>query len=56
MFKKFFASPFTRYVLPGLLILTLVFAFPSTRALASELLNLFRVQQVQVVPVDFTGL
>ena len=56
MFKKFFASPFTRYVLPGLLILALVFAFPSTRALASELLNLFRVQQVQVVPVDFTGL
>lgn len=56
MFKKLFASPFTRYVLPGLLILTLVFAFPSTRALASELLNLFRVQQVQVVPVDFTGL
>ena len=56
MYKKFFASPFTRYVLPGLLILTLVFAFPSTRALAGELLNLFRVQQVIVVPVDFTGM
>ena len=56
MYKKFFASPFTRYVLPGLLILTLVFAFPSTRALAGELLNLFRVQQVTVVPVDFTGM
>jgi hypothetical protein len=56
MFKKLFASPLMRYVLPGLLVLTLIIAIPGTRALASELLNLFRVQQVQVVPVDFTGL
>jgi hypothetical protein len=56
MFKKLFASPLVRFGLPALLILAMVFAFPSTRALASELLNLFRVQQVQVVPVDFTGL
>jgi Domain of unknown function (DUF4367) len=34
----------------------LVLAFPSTRALAGELLKLFRVQQVTVVQVDFTGL
>jgi hypothetical protein len=56
MLKKLIAIPLVRYGLPILLALTLVFAFPSTRALASELLNLFRVQQVQVVPVDFTGL
>ena len=56
MFKKLFASPLMRFALPALLILAMVFAFPSTRALAGELLNLFRVQQVQVVPVDFTGL
>ena len=56
MFKKLFASPLIRFGLPAFLILALVFAFPSTRALAGELLNLFRVQQVQVVPVDFTGL
>ena len=56
MFKKLFASPIIRFGLPAFLILALVFAFPSTRALAGELLNLFRVQQVQVVPVDFTGL
>jgi hypothetical protein len=31
-------------------------AFPGARAFAGELLNLFRVQQVTVVPVDFTGL
>src|SRR5688500_13617129 len=56
MFKKLFASPLIRFGLPAFLILALVFAFPTTRALAGELLNLFRVQQVQVVPVDFTGL
>jgi hypothetical protein len=56
MFKKLFTSPLLRFGLPALLILTMIVAFPSTRALASELLNLFRVQQVQVVPVDFTGL
>jgi hypothetical protein len=38
------------------MILALVLAFPATRAIAGELLNLFRVQQVTVVPVDFTGL
>ena len=56
MFKKLFASPLIRFGLPALLILTMIVAIPGTRALASELLNLFRVQQVQVVPVDFTGL
>jgi hypothetical protein len=40
----------------ALILLALILAFPGTRALAGELLNLFRVQQVQVVPVDFTGL
>ena len=56
MFKKLFASPLIRYVLPGLLILTLILAMPGTRALASELLNLFRVQQVAVVTIDSTGM
>ena len=56
MYKKLFASPLIRFGLPALFILALVFAFPSTRALAGELLNLFRVQRVTVVPVDFTGM
>ena len=56
MFKKLFAIPLIRYGIPALLVLTLVFAFPGARAFASELLNLFRIQQVAVVPVDFTGL
>ena len=56
MFRKLFAFPVVRYASALVLILALVLAFPSTRALAGELLNLFRVQQVAVVPVDFTGL
>ncbi len=56
MFKKLFASPLVRYGVTALLVLTLIIAIPGTRALASELLNLFRVQQVAVVPVDFTGM
>jgi hypothetical protein len=56
MFRKLFSAPMVRYGVPALLAFALVFAFPATRALASELLNLFRVQQVTVVPVDFTGM
>lgn len=56
MYKKIFASPLVRYALPIVLALTVVFAVPSVRAFASELLNLFRVQRVAVVEVDFTGL
>lgn len=56
MFRKLFASSIVRYGVPALLILALVFAFPATRAFASEILNLFRVQQVTIIPVDFTGM
>jgi anti-sigma factor RsiW len=56
MFKKWFAFPVVRFGSAALLILALVLAFPGTRALAGELLSLFRVQHVTVVPVDFTGM
>jgi len=56
MFKKLFASPLIRYGIPALLALTLILAFPGTRALASQLLDLFRIQQVAVVPIDVTGI
>jgi anti-sigma factor RsiW len=56
MFKRWFAFPVVRVGTAALLILALVLAFPGTRALAGELLNLFRVQHVTVVPVDFTGM
>jgi hypothetical protein len=56
MFKRWFTIPAVRFATAAVMILALVLAFPGTRALAGELLNLFRVQQVQVVPVDFTGL
>jgi hypothetical protein len=56
MLKKIFAFPLVRFGTALVLILALILAIPSTRALAGELLNLFRVQQVTVIPVDFTGL
>lgn len=56
MTKKWFSFPLVRFGLAALVLLALILAFPGTRTLAGELLNLFRVQQVQVVPVDFTGL
>jgi hypothetical protein len=56
MFKKWFAFPVIRVGTAVALILALVLAFPGTRALAGELLSLFRVQHVTVVPVDFTGM
>jgi hypothetical protein len=56
MLRKLFAFPVMRFGMAVVVILAFVLAFPGTRALAGELLNLFRVQQVQVVPVDFTGL
>ena len=56
MFRKWFAIPAVRFASALILILALVLAFPSTRALAGELLKLFRIQQVAVVQVDFTGL
>jgi hypothetical protein len=54
--KKIFASSLVRYAAIGALLLTLILAIPATRALADQVLNLFRVQQVAVIPVDFTGL
>jgi hypothetical protein len=56
MFRRWFAFPVARVGFAALVLLTLVLVIPSTRALAGELLNLFRVQQVTVIPVDFTGM
>lgn len=55
MTKKWFSFPLVRLGAAAL-ALTLFLSFPGTRAWAGEFLNLFRVQQVQVVLVDFTGL
>ncbi len=56
MFKKMLPSPLLRAGLAILLILAVVLSIPSTRALAGQFLNLFRVQQVVVVPIDSTGM
>lgn len=56
MLKKWFSFPVVRFGAIALAALTLVLAIPSTRALASEFLNLFRVQQVTVLSIDPTSL
>lgn len=56
MLKRLFASPSFRFAALAVLALTLIVSIPSTRALAEQLLSLFRVQQVTVIPVDFTGM
>ena len=56
MFRKMFASTNLRVGLAIVVILAVVFSFPQARAFAGQFLNLFRVQQVVVVPVDFTGI
>lgn len=54
--KKLFASPTLRFVSVAVLLLAVILAIPSTRAWADEVLNLFRVQQVTVLPLDLSGL
>lgn len=56
MLKKLIASPLLKVGLAVVVILVIVFSIPATRALAGQLLGLFRVQQVVVVPVDTTGM
>jgi hypothetical protein len=56
MFKKLFAFPIARTAAVAILALAILMAFPTTRALASELLNLFRVQQIAVLPIDTSGM
>ncbi len=56
MFKKWLAYPAVRFGAMIVLLLALILAFPDTRALADEFLKLFRVQQITVIAVDFTGL
>ncbi len=56
MLKRLFASNTVRFVALAALMLALIISIPASRAFADEVLNLFRVQQVTVIPVDFTGL
>lgn len=56
MLKKIFAFPVARAAVTVAVVLILLLAFPSTRAMAGKFLNLFRVQQVTVLAIDPTGL
>lgn len=56
MFKRWIGSRMVQTVGVAVLALAVIIAVPATRALADQLLNLFRIQQVTVLPVDVTGL
>ncbi|HUI89118.1 MAG TPA: hypothetical protein VLX61_10390 [Anaerolineales bacterium] len=56
MLKKIYMSSAVRYAVLAALVLALIVSIPATRAWADQLLNLFRVEQVTVVPIDYTGL
>ncbi len=56
VFKRIFASPVLRIGLAVVVILALVLSVPAARAVADQILNLFRVQQVVVLPLDTTGM
>ena len=56
MLRKWFSFPVVRASAIAVVAITLLMAFPTTRALAGQLLNLFRVQQVEVLSIDSTGL
>ncbi len=56
MFKKIAKSPILYIGVIIILLLAIVVSIPATRALADQLLGLFRVQQVVVVPIDYTGM
>ncbi len=56
MLKRFFGSRLVQTVAVAAIALAVIVSVPATRALADQLLNLFRIQQVAVLPVDVTGL
>jgi len=52
MLKKWFAFPGVRMLAVVVGLLVVVLALPSTRAMAGEFLDLFRVRQVVILPID----
>ncbi len=56
MLKQIFRSSAARALAVLVLLIVVVVSVPSARALADEILNLFRVQQVSVIPIDTSGL
>ncbi len=56
MFKRLIESRTAQIAAVLILALAVIVSVPATRALADQLLNLFRVQQVTVLPIDVSGL
>ena len=56
MLKQLFRSGAVRALAALTLLVLVVVSVPSARALADQILSLFRVQQVTVIPIDASGL
>jgi hypothetical protein len=56
VFKRIFASTAVRAAAIAIVVFALIISIPGARALADEVLSMFRIEQVTVLPVDFTGL
>lgn len=56
MLKRLIGSRLVQSAAVVVLALTVIISVPATRALADHLLNLFRIEQVTVLPIDFSGL
>lgn len=56
MFKRILGSRLVQSAAVIAVTLAVILSVPATRALADQLLNLFRINQVTVLPLDFTGL
>lgn len=54
--KRFFGSRLVQTIAVAAIALAVVISVPATRALADNLLSLFRIQRVTVLPVDVSGL
>ncbi len=56
MLKRLFGSRLVQSIAIAVVALVVLMSVPATRAFAGHLLNLFRIQQVTVLPVDISGL
>jgi hypothetical protein len=56
VFKKIFASTAGRAAAIAIVVFALIISIPGAGALADEVLSMFRIEQVTVLPVDFSGL
>jgi hypothetical protein len=54
--QRIITSTAARATAIAIVVFALIISIPGARALADEVLSMFRIEQVTVLPVDFTGL